>query len=271
MVGLSLIGVVMKIFGQALDIVPDATRFEIAHLPPGEIAAGQRARDVQINGNEIDVNLAKTLNGNWGRYQQAAAMFPSLGKYGLTPGHVMAVVRNEISTRDAGDVKQDEMARTGQASPNATLGYGQISSAGVQKLRAVFPQLDELLSRQGLSNDNFGNQRALVNPLMIPYLVSAQLARIIDIYEKSPDGVKIIPETIIYGYNADVYSGQPSSVAALKVGHPWGYLGFMKVFPGNRMNDLIPAAASVSTYVAGVMRQYMKITTDGSFNPTIWR
>jgi hypothetical protein len=210
---------------------------------------------------EIDNKIRDTILGNENRYSQAISMFPALKQYGITPPHVMAVIRVEILNYDNEDKKQDKLAKEGKTDKNTTLGYSQISYKGVQELRKEFPQLDKLLTEQGFANDPHGNQRALVTPLMVPYLAAAKLASITNVYENSPQkGVDITPKTIIYGYNADVYfSSTITSKDELKVGHQWRLVpGVKKVFPGNKVNEWIDDAADASTYVEGVFKELEK-------------
>lgn len=213
---------------------------------------------------EIDSRLSETVKGNENRYKQALSMFPELERHGVTPPHVMAVIRNEISHYDSEDQRQDEDAKKGKADANSTLGYAQISHSGVSKLRNEFPQLDRLLHQQGLANNSEGNQRALVTPHLVPYIATAKLASIASVYEHSPQkGIDITPRTIIYGYNADVYfSGNISSNDDLKVGHHWRFApGAKKVFPGNRVNQWIAEAAEASSYVDGVYEELKRVSS----------
>ena len=238
------------------------------NLSPGEKSARLRAIEKILETDKIDRKIQETLAGNPQRYIQAVSMFSVLNKYRVTPVLVMAVIRNEIENYDASDERQDISAKQGQAKNSTTLGYGQISSKGVQGLRSEFPQLDKLLSEQGFPNDQAGNQRALVSPRMVPYLVSAKLASIASIYEKSPqENIKITPQTIVYGYNADVFALNPKSKDDLKVGFQWKLIpGIKKVFPGNGNNQFLEFAAQVSTYVQGVQKNTMALIHGGIFN-----
>jgi hypothetical protein len=237
-------------------------------LLPGESSSRKRAIETKLMNNKIDEKIKETLDGNVRRYRQAVSMFPALGQYKVTPVLVMAVIRNEISNYDPGDERQDLSAKKGQAGDDTTLGYGQISSKGAHGLRNDFPQLDKLLSEQGFPNNQLGNQRALVNPLMVPYFVAAKLASIASIYEKSPQGnIKITPESIIYGYNADVFANQPKTSEDLKVGLQWKlFPGMKKVFPGSGLNEWIEQAAKNSTYVQGVQKNTMELLNGWLFN-----
>jgi hypothetical protein len=121
-----------------------------------------------------------------------------------------ALVRNEIHNYGVQDALADGMAKHGHVNQTETLGYAQITPAGLKQFETQYPQLQEFMTSKGYSDPN-AEANALRDPSCVPMIVAAKLQSEIDTLTETQDKfhpsqpVEINLRTLAYTYNADVY------------------------------------------------------------------
>ena len=157
-------------------------------------------------------------------WNDAISMFPELAKAKLNHNEIkkvsQALLINEICFYNYTDAIEDLftnhvtdftikniLAKTplfeNKSDPyDLTLGFTQISRNGVIKDQKEFPQLQKFLEQNGYKKGD--EKDVLQNINLAPFLIVANLAHNIKMYQKHNIPINI--ETLVYGYNPDVYS-----------------------------------------------------------------
>lgn len=154
-----------------------------------------------------DQHLAECTNDNPNAWSDAVSAIPLLRGTGLTPEHLMAVVRNELHFYDRMDAVEDSRAKAGEK-PSSTLGYSQITPKGIAEFNRDIPEFGAFLKERGYRIPG-DEQKVLEDPTCVPMITAAKMASLVKSYQthnrNHPDRPVVInPESLIYGYNADV-------------------------------------------------------------------
>lgn len=154
-----------------------------------------------------DQHLSKCTRDNPQAWSDAISAIPSLDGTGLTPEHLMAVVRNELHFYDPKDILDDSLAKAGQKL-TGTLGFSQVAPKGIGEFNRDVPEFNAWLKEKGYKVPG-DEQKVLEDPRCVPMIAAAKMASLVKSYESHnrnhPDRpVAINPESLIYGYNADV-------------------------------------------------------------------
>ena len=110
----------------------------------------------------------------------------------------------------------DNTSSHGNVPPDETLGYSQISVAGVKMFEEKYPKLREFLANKGYTGKD-AEAHALQDPACTPMIVAAKLQIEIDTLKNSRDKlhsdkpIQINWRTLAYTYNADVYYNPKST------------------------------------------------------------
>lgn len=160
-----------------------------------------------------DARLKDCTKENPEAWNSAFESFSGLKQYLSTQDAtnlMKALVRNEIHNYDVQDAFADRMAKQGHVNQTETLGYAQITPAGLKQFKTRYPQLKEFLTSKGYSGLN-DEAKALCDPACVPMIVAAKLQSEVDTLKTAHDKlqpnrlVEINVRTLAYTYNADVY------------------------------------------------------------------
>ncbi len=166
-----------------------------------------------------DARLAECTKANPQAWNDAFQTFPELGKYLSEQDGIKlmkALVRNELHNYDVKDRMGDNKSIQGNVPSDETLGYSQISVAGVKMFAEKYPRFRDFLANKGFVGKD-PEAHALQDPSCTPMIVAAKLQAEIDTLRISRDKlhpdkqIQINWRTLAYTYNADVYYNPKSS------------------------------------------------------------
>ncbi|WP_333641074.1 hypothetical protein [Mesotoga prima] len=156
-----------------------------------------------------DSKLTECTKENPRAWDDAISAIPVLSKVGITADHLRAIVRNELHWYDPGDIDSDNKVKKGErVEAKNTLGHAQISPKGIGEFNRDVPEFSAFLKERGFKVPG-DETKILEDPSCVPMITASKVASLIKNYESHnrshPDRpVDINPESLIYGYNADV-------------------------------------------------------------------